>query len=261
MFYSLQSCGVVDTLTRSSFTLAIWNIGNFSNGAKGHSTIDIAKDPNIGQKYRDFIYKTINSDVLVINEYTNVFYTDQEKRNVLTDSSLFNSFRYRFIGPDCWKCNAIFSKYAIKNLDNDSSAVCYFTSHKSIKDDINVSKRETYYLETIVDVKGSCFKIVTVHIDHSRTVLGIYQQAQIAELIKKYKDEERVIICGDFNTQNLSKFKNSGFSVVNDGFFKTYPLKGYAIDNIVYKGVVVSNVQMHPTTLSDHNPLVCTITF
>ena len=261
VFCSLQGCGFYIPFSSSrSFTLAIWNIGNFSNGAKAHSTIDITQNPNIGREYYDFINKTINPDVMVLNEYDDVFFKDRNGKEIYADSILFNNFRYRFIGPRWWKCNAIFSKYKIDNLDNDKEIVRYFTSHKAIKDDIKVSKRKTYYLETTMEVRGSRIKIVVVHIDHSQTISGIYQQAQIAELVEKYKNEKQVIICGDFNTHNLSKFKDSGFHVANNGSFKTYPLKGHAIDNIVYKGVIVSKVHMLSTNLSDHNPLMCTIT-
>lgn len=257
---SLQGCGFHTLFhARKSFTLAIWNIGNFSNGATSKSTIDITKEPDVKQKYYHLINKDLSPDVFVLNEYDPVFYKDEEDKEVFSDSVLFDSYKYRFVGPNWWKCNAIFSRYKIINLD-ENNILCYFTAHKSIKDDIKVSKRKTYYLETIVDVRGSCIKIVAVHIDHSQTIASVYQQAQIAELVEKYKDEERVIICGDFNTHNLSKFTDAGFYVVNNGSFKTYPLKGHAIDNIVYKGVVVSNVQMQSTTLSDHNPLMCTIT-
>lgn len=260
VFCSLQGCGFhIPSHARKSFTLAIWNIGNFSNGATSKSTIDITKEPDVKQKYYHLINKDLSPDVFVINEYAPVFYKDKDSKEVFTDSVLFDSYKYRFVGPNWWKCNAIFSRYKIINLD-ENNIVCYFTAHKSIKDDIKVSKRKTYYLETIVDVRGSCIKIVAVHIDHSQTIASVYQQAQIAELVEKYKNEERVIICGDFNTHNLSKFTDSGFCVVNNGSFKTYPLKGHAIDNIVYRGVVVSNVQMQSTTLSDHNPLMCTIT-
>jgi len=244
---------------RKEFTLAVWNIGNFSNGATSKSTIDIKKDPDVKRKYYDFINKDLNPDVFVLNEYDPVFYKNKFGKKVFTARELFGSYKYRFVGPDCWKCNAIFSKFKIKNLYNDN-VVCFFTAHKSIKDNINVSKRNTYYLETMVDIGGGCIKIVVVHIDHSNKVPGVYQQAQIAELVEKYKDEKQLIICGDFNTHNLSKFKDAGFSIANNGTFKTYSPKGHAIDNIVFKGVRISDVQMKSTTLSDHNPLICKVT-
>lgn len=260
VFCSLQGCGYHTlSLTRKSFTLAIWNIGNFSNGATSKSTIDIIKNPDVEQKYYHLINKKLSPDVFVLNEYDPVFYKDREGKDVFTDTVLFDSYKYRFVGPNWWKCNAIFSRFKIKNLE-ENNIVCYFTAHKSIKDDVKVSKRKTYYLETLVDVRGSCIKIVVVHIDHSQTVSSVYQQAQIAELIEKYKDEKQLIICGDFNTHNLSKFQNAGYSIANDGTFKTYPSKGHAIDNVVYKGVKISNVHMQSTTLSDHNPLICKVT-
>ena len=262
MFCSLQGCSfIMPSRTSRSFTLAIWNIGRFSNGAQSSSTIDITKDPDIIQRYNIFINKTLNPDVLVINEYNNVFYKDRDGREVHTDSVFLNSFNYRCIGPEWWKCNAIFSKYKIRNLGKDNEGFCYFTSHKALKDDVKVSKRDTYFLETFVEVRGRSLKIVAVHIDFSTKVSGVYQRTQIAELIERYKDETQIIICGDFNVGNYKQFKNAGYSVANDGSLKTFPSKGYPLDNIVYKGVTVTNVRMYPTTLSDHNPLSCKVTF
>lgn len=258
----LQSCSSLSpSATNRSFTLAIWNIGRFSNGAKSYSTIDIIQNPDIVQQYDSFINKTLNPDVLVINEYNNVFYKDENGKEFHTDSLFFNSFNYRFIGPEWWKCNAIFSKYKIRNLGHDDEMICYFTSHKAIKDDIKVSKRKTYFLENIVEIRGRCLKIVTVHIDFSKKASGVYQRAQISELIDKYKDETHVIICGDFNVGKYRQFEEAGYSVANDGSFKTYPSKGYPLDNIIYKGVTVTDVRMYATTLSDHNPLSCKVTF
>lgn len=258
----LKSCSFYPPSNASrSFTLAIWNIGRFSNGAQSSSTIDITKDPGIIQKYNSFINETLCPDVFVVNEYNNVFYKDGNGKEVHTDSLLFNSFNYRFIGPEWWKCNAIFSKYKIRNLDQDDEIVCYFTSHKAIKDDIKVSKRKTYYLENTVEIRGRCLKIVSVHIDFSKKSSGVYQRAQITELIERYKEEKQLIICGDFNVRNYKQFKEAGYSVANDGSLKTFPSKKSPLDNVVYKGVDVSNVQMFSTTLSDHNPLSCKVTF
>ena len=258
----LQSCSSLSpSATNRSFTLAIWNIGRFSNGAKSYSTIDIIQNHDIVQQYNTFINKTLNPDVLVINEYNNVFYKDGNGREIHSDSLLFNSFDYKFIGPEWWKCNAIFSKFKIRNLSNFDENVYYFNAHKAINDDVKVSKRDTYVLENIVVVRGRPIKIVSVHIDFSSKASGVYQKAQISELIDRYKDENQVIICGDFNVGKYRQFEEAGYSVANDGSFKTYPSKGYPLDNIIYKGVTVTDVRMYATTLSDHNPLSCRVAF
>lgn len=258
---SVLCCFIITGCKTRSFTIATWNIGHFSNGVQPSSTIDIAKTPNIKGKYYDFINDSINADVFVINEYNDVFYKDKNGKDIITDSVLFNKFKYKFIGPRWWKCNAIFSKYRIRNLDNDKEIVYYFTAHKALNVDVKVSKRNTYYLENIVEVRGRRIKIVTVDIDFSKKVSAVYQHAQMNELIEKYKDETQIIICGDFNAGSYRLFLNAGYSVANDGSLKTFPSKRYPLDNIVYKGVDVSDVRMYPTILSDHNPLSCRITF
>ena len=66
-------------------------------------------------------------------------------------------------------------------------------------------------------------------------------------------------MCGDWNTETYSSLKNAGYIFANDGSLKTFPSKGYALDNIVVKGLEISDVRMIKTDLSDHYPLVCRI--
>ena len=68
-----------------------------------------------------------------------------------------------------------------------------------------------------------------------------------------------MIVCGDWNTEIYSLLKNAGYALANDGSLKTFPSKGYALDNIAVKGLEISDVRMIKTDLSDHYPLVCRI--
>ena len=84
-------------------------------------------------------------------------------------------------------------------------------------------------------------------------------QEEISELINKYKDCDRVIMCGDWNTTDFSQFRKAGYSLANNGTLFTYPYKSYPLDNIIVKGLRISDVKMIKTDLSDHYPLVCTV--
>ena len=66
-------------------------------------------------------------------------------------------------------------------------------------------------------------------------------------------------MCGDFNTTDYSKLKIAGYSLANNGSFKTYYKEKWALDNIVAKGVKISDVRIVKTELSDHYPLICHI--
>jgi endonuclease/exonuclease/phosphatase (EEP) superfamily protein YafD len=156
-------------------------------------------------------------------------------------------------------CNALFSN--LKILDNEEDKFYYSISQKSVKADERTSNRENYFLESEFVWKGIVIKIVCVHVLFSRKVSGVYQQAQIRELIDRYSHYERVIICGDWNTgnNNYKLLQEAGFTLANDGKIVTYPSKNYPLDNIAVKGLKISDVRAVETDLSDHYPLVCKI--
>jgi endonuclease/exonuclease/phosphatase (EEP) superfamily protein YafD len=106
-------------------------------------------------------------------------------------------------------------------------------------------------------VNGVVVKLICAHTTSSAIKIC---RAQINELIQKFEKNERVIMCGDWNTTNFSQFKKAGYSMANDGTKITYPSKSYALDNIVAKGVEITDVKVVKTDLSDHYPLVCRIT-
>jgi len=237
--------------------LCTWNIGHFSNGRKPYSLIDIDNYQKSLELYRSFIYDEIRPNVITLNEYNCVFCgEDNENNPYVTSSLLFNGFKQKTIGPKCWGiCNAIFS-----NLKMKKPRSIYFESQKNTAGDDVVKGRENYYLETDLYVQGKKVKLVCLHLLFSSKVEEVFQQNQIEELINHYKNTDRVIVCGDWNTEIYSALKNAGFELANDGSLKTYPSsKAEALDNIAVKGLKISDVRMIKTSLSDHYPLVCNI--
>ena len=246
----------IDAKKSNDFVLCTWNIGHFSNGARAYSLIDVAKYEESLADYRSVIYDEIHPAVITINEYNIVFCGKENENNPYkTSSLLFDGFKKSIIGPQCWGiCNAVFS-----NLKMSKSRSIYFESQKNTAGDDVVKSRENYFIESDIVVSGKKVKMVCFHLLFSQEVGYIYQQNQIAELINYYKDNKRVIMCGDWNTETYSSLKAAGYTLANDGSFKTFPSKKYALDNIAVKGLEIAEVKMVKTDLSDHYPLVCRI--
>ena len=244
---------------KNDFVLATWNIGHYSNGAEVNSTIDISADNQILDRYSNFLYKTIAPDVIAINEYSKEYYIDTEGQSHLSSEELFDGFRWKIEGPQEWGiCNALFSRLMLVD-DEKEGRFYYSNSQKGILTDKRVSNRENYFLESQIVWKGKTIKIVCVHLLFSLKTGGVYQQAQIRELIDRYQGCERVIICGDWNTGDYRLLEEAGFALANNGTMVTFPSKNYPLDNIAVKGVKMSEIRVVPTDLSDHYPVVCKI--
>ena len=234
--------------------LATWNIGHFSLGSKPYSTIDSTSFQLKSRKYKDFIDNTIQADVIGINEYSRLFYED-EKNQILAKSILFDRFRDQIEGPlISYTCNSVFSNVKLKR-----SRIVYFESNKYFTKDPKISNRKTYYIESEFPLCGEKVTLVCVHMLFSRKYPNEVQQRLIKELVSTYANSDRVIIIGDFNTWDLHQFKKDGYVIANDGSIVTYPSKKNPLDNIVAKGINISNVYAIETELSDHYPLVCEI--
>ena len=231
-----------------------WNIGHFSKGIKSYSLIDVAKHKEPLAEYRSLIYNEILPDVITVNEYNIVFCgEDNEDNPYKTSSLLFNDYKKDLIGPKCWGiCNAVFS-----NLKMKKSRPIYFESQKSIVGDDIVKSRENYFFESDLYIQGKKVKLVFFHLLFSNKVEEVYQQSQIQELIERYRATNRVILCGDWNTETYTTLTDAGYELANDGSLKTFPSKAEALDNIAVKGLKISDVRMIKTSLSDHYPLIC----
>ena len=78
-----------------------------------------------------------------------------------------------------------------------------------------------------------------------------------------WKQYERVVLLGDWNINSFAEFgifTDAGYTLANtDERMPTYN-SGSSLDNIVYKGVNVTDFALAGTDLSDHYALYCTIT-
>lgn len=241
----------------NDFVLCTWNIGHFSNGSKPYSLITTSDYINRLDLFRSIIYKEVHPDILSINEYNRVFCGEDTIENkYLTSSLLFDQFENKIIGPyHYWGiCNAVFSNLKMKNC-----RFIYFESHKNTEGDDFTKMRENYYIESDLYIDGKKVKLVCLHLLFSWKIAEIYQKNQMEELINRYRETKRVILCGDWNTCIYFSLKEAGYTLANNGSLMTFPSKGYPLDNIAVKGLEISDVRMVETKLSDHYPLVCRI--
>ena len=132
----------------------------------------------------------------------------------------------------------------------------YFHYSDSDKLSTNNKVEWYYYILTDISIGGKKVKLVCTHLIANA---GKIRQDQINELINVCEQYEKIIICGDMNTWNYSKFKEAGYTFANDGTIVTWPTKSYALDNIFVKGLKMSNVRIIKTDLSDHYAIVCSI--
>ena len=244
-----------DAQKSNDFVLCTWNIGHFSNGSKPYSLISNDYGQQL-ESYRSLIYDEICPDVIAINEYNIVFCgEDKEDNPYKTSSLLFDGFKKNTIGPKCWGiCNAVFSNHKMRK-----SRPIYFESQNNTAGDDVVKSRENYFIESDLYIHGKKVKLVCLHLLFSSKVEEVFQQNQTEELVNRYINTKRVIVCGDWNTEVYSSLKNAGYTLANDGSLKTFPSKSEALDNIAVKGLEIAEVKMVKTDLSDHYPLVCRI--
>ena len=127
----------------------------------------------------------------------------------------------------------------------------------------HIRATDYYYIESVIKIKESPVKLVTTHLafDYGNEDIA---KNQVLEIIERYKDESRVILCGDWNimdVNNFDYFKAAGYQLANHGVYGDYVTYsgGEVLDNIIVKGYTIKSVNMIETSLSDHNPLVVTL--
>lgn len=239
----------------NDFVLCTWNIGHFSNGSKAYSLINQNTYEESLLRYRKFIYKEICPDVVCLNEYNYLFCGEENVTNYIASSLLFGDFQANVVGPQYTPiCNAVFSNFSIM-----SHKIRFFESLVNLERDFGLRLNRNYAIEVDLSINGKTIKLVSFHLAYSSKYPELLQRHQIQELLNAYKETENVILCGDWNTGKYSLLKEAGYVLANDGTFKTFPSKGYALDNIAMKGLSISEVSMLETNLSDHNPLICRI--
>ena len=256
-FPSQSDSSLKDT---QDFTLAFWNIGHFSNGSKQSAIKQESYDSKLAE-YRDFIYNEIDADILCLAEYSRHF-GESDLGVTRSAEVLFNEFDFKFEGAQRnYVCNALFSNVAVldksvKEYDCNQDAVI---THTTL-----ITAEDYYYIDSDIYANGEVIKLVSVHLafDRNKTPDTINQN-QIYELIEKYQYHDKVIFIGDFNCQSFDYFNifsENGYSLGNNfASAVTLPASSRSIDNMVYKGVSITDFKIHATELSDHYAISCTV--
>jgi len=242
-----------------------WNIGHFSNGEKPYSTISNDSFNQIISSYKDLLNLS-NADIISINEYSVLISNTNTHRGCLTDTLLFSSYSYKYIGNNGvirhYSLNALFSTLSFSNASTNE----YETNKNARITHTNaISAQDYYYISSRTDLFGNSTLIVSTHLafDANNPDLAIQQ---IKELISVCENEKYVIICGDFNTSATSfeLFSAAGYEMANHsslGDIATFPATNPTkpLDNIITKGFKITNPRVLLTDLSDHLPLLCDI--
>ena len=251
----------------SGVRIATWNIGHFSLGVNSYSTIAASDYAEKRAEYEDYINNVINADVISLNEYSEYFIRD----SIRARDSIFSSYPTRYEGEQrSYSCNAIYGKTGFLSNMTAHNFACYTAAGGSG----SVNPTNYYYITSDLNVNGQTVKLVSVHLYYTDNPQTLAVQA-INELINTFSNDERVILMGDWNStyDKFEIFANAGYSLANtDGLLATYSecqdskydtdiVDGYgSYDNIIYKGVNVSDFGLAGCKLSDHYGIYCTVT-
>lgn len=258
----------IDVLeSKRKVTFMQWNIGHFGNGGN-NTTI---KDDDFDEKlyaYQDLI-NTINADFISISEYNVLFANTTNHKECYAEDVLFSNYKYNYIGNNGWRrhysLNAFFTNLSVfesEMVEFECNQTATITYLKTIK------ATDYYYLRTKwkfkIEDQIKEVLIITTHFAFDKNNKEVALD-QARELIKKYENEEFVIICGDFNSSLVADlFQEAGYTTANQGDWGnlyTYPSSSprSCIDNIITKNLRIEDVRVIQTNLSDHLPIICSI--
>ena len=248
----------------TTFTVATWNIGHFAMGNARDSRISASAYETESAKYRAYI-EGLNADLLCVNEYSRQFTSSGD---YLAQDALFaEPTPIYYAGPQRhFSCNAVFSRLPLQNIQvhdfecNQGVTLLYSSTNKA---------EYYYYMTAELVVGGETVHFVFTHLafDDDRDPDTVCQ-AQIAELIDLYKDEEYVVMMGDWNAYYkpyFVPFDEAGYTLGNYGEIltctgsKTGGLE-WPVDDIIVKGLEMSDFRAVNTGLSDHIAVVATLT-
>ena len=258
--YLPSSIVFCNTAAPTTFTVASWNIGHYSMGGSKNSKITDEQYAAEKVKY-DAYLDSLGADILILNEYSKMFTPK-------------NAARYLFLDYGCpfegeqrnYSCNALYSKLPLKNVTLREFAC---NTPETVLHTTVIKATDYYYITGELTVDGKTVTIVGLHLAfYDNLYPDTVCIAQMDELLATFADTERVIILGDWNAYHAEyydRFAEAGYTVANDGSYltctgsKTGGLE-WPVDNIIVKGVTMTDFHVVNTSLSDHIAVVATIT-
>ena len=250
------------TLYKDSIIVMQWNIGHFSRGKSPYSLILDTGFTQMLEDYRQLL-NDVSADVVSLCEYSIFFINTALHPRCYADTALFYDYPYKFIGNNGiirnYSLNAIMSKREIiqpSSIEYTANATARITHSSAIK------ATDYYYNQSYINIGGREVVFINTHLAFDKNNPSV-ATSQIIELIGKLEEETYVIICGDFNTMasSYSLFSKAGYSLANAGDLGTYPSAQTSapLDNIISKGLLIRDVYTINSSLSDHYPIVCTV--
>ena len=249
-----------NTEVPDTFTVATWNIGHFSMGGSKNSAISDGAYSTEKAKYLSYV-NSLGADILCLNEYSAGFTPSHPAYE------LFFGFGTPFEGEQRnYSCNALYAKFPLKNVAahdfacNTSDVVLHTTAIKAT---------DYYYITGELQIGDETVTIVALHLAFHETLRpDTVCTNQMDELIAKYADAEHVVLLGDWNAyyaEYYDRFAEAGYTVANDGSVLTCTGSAtggleWPVDNIIVKGLKMTDFRAVPTDLSDHVAVVATIT-
>lgn len=243
-----------DPVSKRKIRYASWNIGHFALGKNSESVITPETVTEKGEKYREFLSE-VGADYIGVCEYSDSFTSNGIFK---ASQEVFTSYDANHIGPqNNYQCNAAFWNKNLKKV-------------REWRKDFPQHNQKVYYIATAFDLDGTEVVFVQTHLDWQTFLPGHEQDRakQMNTLLEDFKSTPRVVISGDFNIglriagrktidapSEYNVFRNRGYTLLNDGRYKTYPAGkcAYALDNILVKGFTISNITIGDRDdLSDH---------
>lgn len=262
------ACGVVGCRSvgcTTQFVYATWNIGHYSRGWDCKSAVRPEDGECRAADYRAFL-DGIGADIVGVCEYAEDFTTNGSLK---ASAVVFGGYPGSSVGPSrVYQWNAQFWK---RFGALERKTVDYVKRHQ-----------EVYYQATRLEIGGEDVWIVQTHLDWMTFKKGFehYREGQMQKLIDDFRDKPRVIISGDFNVgdrgangerrkkpipapEEYDIFVRAGYALANSNGTSTWPSDKptQPLDNIIVKGLDISNVRFHQAgDLSDHDAVSCTLT-
>lgn len=242
----------------NSVRIATWNIGHFSMGKKPNSTLEDTQVAMMAADFNDYINNAIDADIMFLNEYSKKF----TKNTNLAKDTIFTEYDTVYEGTQLnYSCNAVYSRIEISEPEMHVFECNKTAGTISTKGPLAT---DYYFVTTDLVINGTTIKLVSAHLAFDGEGSENVVVNQIYELIDYCEDYEHVVLLGDWNVNYFSEFElftEAGYSLGNtDENMSTYNDGVYSLDNIVYKGVTVTDFTLAGTNLSDHYAVYCTIT-
>lgn len=247
--------------------IAVWNIGHFNGGNETKTMIPEEKLDAAKAAFRGYIDE-IGADVVGVCEHSYMFCnsdTVYKLGPVCAQNTVFGDYPYYYEGAQQnYSANAIFSK-----VDFDVRKKLFACNQNAVISHTDLIRAtDYYYLKASIKLDGTPVTLVVCHLAFDANLdPDTVNTDQLHELVDALKDEERVVIVGDFNCKSFAYFnilKDAGYTLAGDGSVSTYPLAkpdgNPALDNIAVKGLKIANFKAHPTTLSDHYAVSADVT-